>query len=235
MKTLTSTLMAAALSAATLWGLPAVAQATDVQIEVTTSNSPTNGGPFTIGVGAAFQASFRIDGSVSPTGATPTWAEALDGLELTITDVALGVFTVTAQDGRYRQQRGAGQDFMFGGWGGIDGGSFSPLSVTNPLRSTTPFILESITFDFRGATLFPDEQTLPGTLSHLPSFSNFGFLDLTLKFNNADPAVSSVLESTIIRAPAFTMIQVSPVPEPATVSMLLAGMLVLATVARRRA
>lgn len=234
MKKLYGTLMATAFSAATLWVFPAVAQAADVHVEVMTSNSPTNGGPFSSGTGASFQATFRIDGSVSPAGLTPTWTGALDDLELTITDAALGVFTVTAQDGRYRQQRDS-QDFMFGGWGGINGGSVSPLSVTNPLRSTTPFILESISFDFRGAMLFADAQTLPGTLSHLPPLSDFGFLDLTLQFSNADPAITILQENTIIRAAAFGLIQVSPVPESATVSLMLAGMLVLTMFARRRA
>ena len=234
MSILSKQFLAAVLSAATLGALPAGAVAADVQVQVTTSNSPTNGGPFTSGSGASFQASFRIDGSVAPTGGTPTWAEALDGLDLTITDALLGVFTVTAQDGRYQQQRGGGQDFLFGGWGGIHGGSLSPLSVTNLARSPTPFALESISFDFRGPELFVNAQTLPGTLSHSPSVSHFGFLDLTLRFQNTDPAVVSLSETTIIRAPAFVAVQVSPVPEPATLSMLLAGMLVVATVARRR-
>jgi len=218
-----------------LGAAPALAQADDVLVEVQTRNSTSNHGPFSAGNQAGFHMEFRIDGSIAPTGSTPTWVGGLDHLVLTIADASLGSFVVTGENGKYRQLRGNGGDFMAGGWGGINEGSLSPLSVLNPGLSATPFLLESITFDFRGATLFADALTLPGALRHAPPLTDFEFLDLTLRFSNADPNVSGLDKVAIIRSAAFLAVQVTPVPEPATVSMLLAGMLVIATLARRRA
>lgn len=234
MKIQSSHLLATVLYAAALLTVPTGSHAADVQVQVSTSNSGTNGGPFTAGAGTTFQASFRIDASVVPSGGVATWASALDDLNLTIQDSVLGAFAVSAQNGRYQQLGGgAGTDFMFGGWGGVHGGTLSALSVTNPALSATPFFLESISFDFRGPNLFSGAQSLPGTLNHSAGGSDFDFLDLTLRFTNTDPAM--ILEKTaIIRKAAFSAIEVSPVPEPATVSMLLGGALLIGALARRR-
>jgi len=234
MKTLSAGLIPLLLAAATL-AAPAVAQANDVQVQLLTRNSTTNPGPFSPGAGAAFSASFRIDGSVDPIGTTPTWNGALDDLVLTITDATLGTFTLLAQDGQWRQQRTSG-DFLFGGWGGSNGGTVMPFSVVDPATSATPYVLQSITFDFRGAQLFGSPQTLPGTLSHAPTpaATDFSFLDLTLNFSNADPLVSIIDKVAIIRGQAFLALNVSPVPEPAAVSMLVTGLLMMGALARRR-
>jgi hypothetical protein len=222
-------LLAAALAA------PGVAQASDVQVQLLTRNSPTNPGPFSSGENATFDASFRIDGSVAPTGGTPTWNGALDDLTLAVTDSLLGSFTIQAQNGRLQQLSGGGTDFMTGGWGGIYGGEIAPFSLAGS-NSAAPYVLQFITFDFRGPQLFSNPQTLPGALSHAPSpaETDFSFLDLSLHFSNADPLVSVVDKVSIIRAPAFVSVSVSPVPEPAALSMLVAGLLTMGALVRRR-
>ncbi|MCE2916165.1 MAG: PEP-CTERM sorting domain-containing protein [Rubrivivax sp.] len=209
----------------------AAAQAVDLQVSVGSRNSSTNPGPFTAGTGALLAMDFRIDSSVVPSGATPTWTGALDDLRLEIKDSVLGDFTITGQDGRWRQIDNNGTDFLFGGWGGVDGGSLAPFSVVNPAISTTPFVLTSVEFDFRGADLLTNETTLPGTLS----IDNFNFLSLVLRFSNADPAVSIIPKVSIIRGGAFSQVDISPIPEPATVALLLAGLGVVAARSRTAA
>lgn len=220
--------------------LPAVASVAipqDVQVTIGARNSSTNPGPFSAGSGALFDASFRIDGSVTPTGAIPTFAGALDDLVIRITDQTLGSFTILAQNGRLQHiVLGGGTDSMSGGWGNFNGGSIAPFSVTNIGLSATPFVLESISFEFRGAHLYDSPQLLPTSLSHAvaPGSSDFSFLDLTLRFSNSDTNVGGIPKSSIIRTAAFDTVTVSAVPEPATLSMLLAGLLLIGTIAGRR-
>lgn len=198
------------------------ASAVDVRVAIDTRNSTTNPGPFTNGSGTTFSLDFRIDGSVAPVGATPTWQAALDDLVLEIHDATLGQFTITGQDGRWQQLSTSG-DFLFGGWGGVNGGSLSALSVLNPALSDTPFVLTDISFDLRGPDLLADETTLPGTLS----MADFSYLSLVLRFGNDDPGVGVVPKSSIIRTAVFDTVSVSPVPEPAPAALLLAGLAAL--------
>lgn len=200
--------------------------AADILVEVQTQNSGTNPGPFSAGAGAQFSMSFRIDASVAPAGATPTWSGALDDLVIDISDVTLGSFTIQAQNGGWRQSDG---DFLFGGWGGSDGGSIAPFSVINPALSASAFVLESISFDFRGAALLADEQTLPGALD----IDDFNFLSLVLRFSNADPDVTIIPKSSIIRGSAFDVVNITPVPEPTTWAMLGLGLALVGAAARR--
>lgn len=212
----------------------AVTVPTDLQVVIQTRNSGSNPGPFSAGSNALLNARFRIDASVTPTGSSlGTWAGALDDLVLTVNDSVLGNFTVYGQDGQWRQLNGG---FLFGGWGPAQDGSLLPFSVLNPAISATPFVLQSISFDFRGAALFTTPLDLPTGLSHLaaPGPSDFGFLDLTLSFSNSDPTVGGIPKQSIIRYSAFDAITISPVPEPQTLAMLMAGMLVVGGMARRR-
>lgn len=205
---------------------PAPLLAADILVDVQTQNSGTNPGPFSAGSGAQFGMSFRIDGSVTPSGGTPTWAGALDDLVIDISDVNLGHFTITAQNGRWIQMDG---DFLTGGWGSFNGGSIAPFSVLNPALSTTAFVLESISFDFRGDALLASEQALPGALD----IGDFDFLSLVLGFSNADPAVSVIPKSSIIRNSAFDAVTLTPVPEPTTWAMLGLGLALVGAAARR--
>ncbi|WP_233259094.1 PEP-CTERM sorting domain-containing protein [Rubrivivax albus] len=199
------------------------AAAVDVRVSIDTRNSTTNPGPFSNGVNATFAMDFRIDGSVPPVGATPTWQGALDDLVLEIHDATLGHFTITGQDGRW-QQMSTSSDFLFGGWGGVNGGSLAPFSVVNPSLSATPFVLTDISFDLRGPALLADASTLPGPLD----ITDFNYLSLVLRFSNDDPAVGVVPKAAIIRGAAFDAVNVTPVPEPAPAALLLAGLGVLA-------
>lgn len=199
------------------------AGAVDVRVSIDTRNSTTNPGPFSTGASATFAMDFRIDGSVAPVGATPTWQGALDDLVLEIHDATLGHFTITGQDGRWQQMSTSG-DFLFGGWGGVNGGSLAPFSVVNPSLSATPFVLTDISFDLRGPALLADASTLPGPLD----ITDFSYLSLVLRFSNDDPAVGVVPKAAIIRGAAFDAVSVTPVPEPAPAALLLAGLGVLA-------
>jgi hypothetical protein len=201
--------------------------AADILVEVQTQNSSTNPGPFSAGAGAQFSMSFRIDSSVTPSaGSTPTWSGALDDLVIDVSDVNLGSFTITAQNGRWQQMDG---DFLIGGWGSFNGGSIAPFSVLNPTLSTTAFMLDSIGFEFRGDALLGSEQALPGALD----IEDFDFLSLVLRFSNADPVVSVIPKSSIIRNSAFDAVSLTPVPEPTTWAMLGLGLALVGAVARR--
>ncbi|WP_439535900.1 PEPxxWA-CTERM sorting domain-containing protein [Methyloversatilis sp.] len=200
--------------------------AADILVEVRTQNSDTNPGPFSAGAGAQFSMSFRIDASVAPTGATPTWSGALDDLVIDISDANLGSFTIQAQNGRWQQIDG---DFLTGGWGGSNGGSIAPFAVINPALSASAFVLESISFDFRGAALLADEQSLPGALD----IDDFNFLSLVLRYSNADPDVNIIPKSSIIRGNAFDIVNITPVPEPTTWAMLGLGLALVGAAARR--
>lgn len=202
--------------------------AMDLQVSMQAGNSVFNPGPFSAGDTTTVALDFRIDASVVPTGATPTWQAALDNLVLRIDDAALGSFTVTGQDGRW-QQLSASTDFLFGGWQGNNGGTLSPLSVVNPALSATPFVLTDISFDLRGSSLLANASTLPTAAT----IADFSFLSLVLGFSNADPAVGAIPKATIIRGASFTAVTISPVPEPAALVLMLAGLGVLAW--RRRA
>lgn len=200
--------------------------AADILVEIQTQNSGTNPGPFSAGADAQFSMSFRIDASVAPSGSIPTWSGALDDLIIDINDVNLGRYTIRAQDGRWRQIDG---DFLIGGWGSFDGGSIAPFAVFNPLYGATPFVLESISFDFRGDALLAGEQTLPGALD----IADFDFLSLVLNFSNTNPEIGGTPKSTIIRSSAFDAIDITPVPEPATWALLGIGLALVGAAARR--
>jgi hypothetical protein len=130
-------------------------------------------------------------------------------------------------NGRWRQGS-IGFQYFLGGWGGGDGGSLAAFSVINPALSSAPFVLTEIDFDLRGDNLYPSNTTLPGTLS----ISDFDYLSLVLRFSNADPAVSVISKSAIIRGSAFSAVDITPIPEPATLALWLAGLGVV--LARRR-
>ena len=202
--------------------------AADILVEIQTQNSGTNPGPFSAGAGAQFSMSFRIDATVVPSGSTPTWSGALDDLVIDISDVNLGSFTIQAQNGRWQQIDG---DFLTGGWGSFNGGSIAPFAVFNPSISATAFVLESISFDFRGAALLADEQSLPGALD----IDDFNYLSLVLRFTNADPDVPNIPKSSIIRGSAFDAVNITPVPEPTTWAMLGLGLALVGAAARRAA
>ncbi|MCQ9377166.1 PEP-CTERM sorting domain-containing protein [Methyloversatilis sp. XJ19-49] len=200
--------------------------AADILVDVQMQNSDTNPGPFSAGAGAQFSMSFRIDASVAPSGAIPTWSGALDDLFVDIVDVNLGSFTIQAQNGRWQQIDG---DFLAGGWGSFNGGSIAPFAVFNPSISATAFVLDSISFDFRGAALLADEQTLPGVLD----IDDFNYLSLVLRFSNADPDVANNPKTSIIRGSAFDAVAITPVPEPTTWAMLGLGLALVGAAARR--
>lgn len=202
--------------------------AMDLQVSIQAGNSIFNPGPFSAGDATSFSLDFRIDASVAPTGSSSTRLAALDNLVLRIDDAGLGSFTVTGQDGRW-QQLSTSTDFLFGGWQGNNGGTLSSLSVVNPALSATPFVLTDISFDLRGSNLLADASALPTAAT----ITDFSFLSLVLGFSNADPAVGAIPKTTILRGSAFTAVNLSPVPEPAAVVLMLAGLGVVAW--RRRA
>lgn len=206
-----------------------VMPAADVRVSIDTRNSTTNPGPFSSGASTTFALDFHIDGSVTPGGATPSWAGALDDLVIEIDDAALGHFTVTGRDGRW-QQMSTTTDFLFGGWGGVNGGTLDPFSVVNPSISATPFVLTAISFDLRGNDLLDDPAVLTGP----QDIADFSYLSLVLSFSNADPDVGVIPKSAIIRGSAFQGLTISPVPEPASLALWAAGLGVIGWRASRR-
>jgi hypothetical protein len=226
--TLVSALRFAALSAVLC--LAPWAHAADLQVRVVTDNSASNPGPFSTGAATTFDLQWTVGGAMAMVGGFPTWTGGADTLQILVTDANLGSFTIEAQDGTWRQMR-TSKDFITGGWGGsVAGSSIAPFSVSNPARSTTPYVLTSISFDFRGPDLFGSS---PSVLAGPLEIDDFDYLSLTLGFENTG-TVAPLSRTTIVLGSPFNVASVSAVPEPATLALYIAGLAAVVSVARRR-
>ncbi|MCF6281588.1 MAG: hypothetical protein L3J28_05125 [Candidatus Polarisedimenticolaceae bacterium] len=188
-----------------------------VVVSFDTRGNTAIGGP--LGWADSFSGSFELDDTVSPIGTLNDFNGALDNFSITIDGQTFG-----GTDGRHRQLTN-----------GDGTGGFLSGRLNNALGSTfgsyNGYDFVGMTYDFRGAAadFFPDSNpaNMANNISRDALGNDFAYALMYLNFNDSFGNSYNTMRigfDTLLFSDGGAVTAPTPVPAPATLVLLLAGL-----------